>query len=162
MATHPRPDDPKHAEWLIDEAADESFPASDPSSVAQPHAHPAQGLSREFIEQQRRRLEALRDQLRGRENRSVAEERASGEEQFAQAGDTVDKAEPDVEREVGHALRGANERHLRDVERALQKIAEGSYGISDRSGAPIPKARLVATPEALVTVEEAEQERQAR
>jgi DnaK suppressor protein len=157
MPNHPRRDDPKHEEWLIDEAAEESFPASDPSALAQPHAHPAH-LSGEFIEQQRRRLEALRDQLRGRGNRSVAEERASGEQQFAQAGDAVDKAEPDVEREVGHALRDANERHLREVERALQKIAEGSYGISDRSGAPIPKARLVATPEALVTVEEAEEE----
>ena len=45
---------------------------------------------------------------------------------------------------------------------ALQKIAEGTYGISDRSGAPIPKARLVATPEAVVTVEEAAEESRAR
>lgn len=159
MPTHPRPDDPKHGEWLIDEAAEESFPASDPSSVAQPHAHAAQGLSEEFIEQQRRRLEALRDQLRGSGNRSVAEERASGEQQFGQAGDAVDKAEPDVEREVAHSLRDVNERRLREVERALQKIAEGSYGISDLSGAPIPKARLAATPEAVVTVEEAAERR---
>ena len=162
MPTHPRPDDPKHAEWLIDEAADESFPASDASSLAQPHAHPAQGLSEEFIAQQRGRLEALRDQLRGSANRSAAEERASGEQQFAQAGDEADKAEPDVEREVGHSLRDIHERRLRDVERALQKIAEGTYGISDRSGAPIPKARLVATPEAVVTVEEAAEESRAR
>lgn len=34
---HPQPGDPKHGEWLIDEASEESFPASDPSSVAQPH-----------------------------------------------------------------------------------------------------------------------------
>lgn len=34
---HPQPSDPKHGEWLIDEASEESFPASDPSSVAQPH-----------------------------------------------------------------------------------------------------------------------------
>jgi hypothetical protein len=37
---HPQPADPKHEEWLIDEAADESFPASDPSSIAQPHRKP--------------------------------------------------------------------------------------------------------------------------
>ena len=35
--THPQPSDPKHGEWLIDEASDESFPASDPSSITQPH-----------------------------------------------------------------------------------------------------------------------------
>jgi hypothetical protein len=34
---YPQPSDPKHGEWLIDEASEESFPASDPSSVAQPH-----------------------------------------------------------------------------------------------------------------------------
>jgi hypothetical protein len=37
---HPQPGDPKHGEWLIDEASDESFPASDPSSVSQPHRLP--------------------------------------------------------------------------------------------------------------------------
>jgi hypothetical protein len=34
---HPNPKDPAHGEWLIDEGDDESFPASDPSSVTQPH-----------------------------------------------------------------------------------------------------------------------------
>jgi hypothetical protein len=34
---HPNPKDPEHGEWLIDEGDDESFPASDPSSVTQPH-----------------------------------------------------------------------------------------------------------------------------
>lgn len=37
---HPRPDDPQHGEWLIDEGDDESFPASDPQSVTQPHRKP--------------------------------------------------------------------------------------------------------------------------
>jgi hypothetical protein len=34
---HPQPNDPQHGEWVIDEASDESFPASDPSSATQPH-----------------------------------------------------------------------------------------------------------------------------
>jgi hypothetical protein len=33
---HPDPKDPKHEEWLVDEADDESFPASDPSTATQP------------------------------------------------------------------------------------------------------------------------------
>jgi hypothetical protein len=37
IAPHPQPRDPEHAEWTIDEAEDESFPASDPSSITQPH-----------------------------------------------------------------------------------------------------------------------------
>jgi hypothetical protein len=37
LPPHPQPSDPDHEEWVIDEAEDESFPASDPSSVTQPH-----------------------------------------------------------------------------------------------------------------------------
>jgi hypothetical protein len=37
VPAHPEPNDPQHGEWLIDEASDESFPASDPSSLTQPH-----------------------------------------------------------------------------------------------------------------------------
>lgn len=36
---HPKPSDPKHREWLIDEGEDESFPASDPNSATQPRPH---------------------------------------------------------------------------------------------------------------------------
>ena len=37
LPPHPSAGDPKHEEWKIDEADDESFPASDPSSMTQPH-----------------------------------------------------------------------------------------------------------------------------
>ena len=37
---HPKPGDPKQEEWLIDEGEDESFPASDPPSMTQPHPTP--------------------------------------------------------------------------------------------------------------------------
>jgi hypothetical protein len=37
---HPDPKDPQHEDWLVDEAADESFPASDPSSATQPKPKP--------------------------------------------------------------------------------------------------------------------------
>jgi hypothetical protein len=38
---HPNPADPQHEDWLVDEADDESFPASDPSSATQPKPKPA-------------------------------------------------------------------------------------------------------------------------
>jgi hypothetical protein len=34
---HAGRDDPRHVEWLIDQALEQSFPASDPSSMSQPH-----------------------------------------------------------------------------------------------------------------------------
>jgi len=38
---------------------------------------------------------------------------------------------------------------LERVDRALRKIEEGTYGLSDISGQPIPRERLEAIPEAL-------------
>jgi DnaK suppressor protein len=43
---------------------------------------------------------------------------------------------------------------LAAVERAEQRLAEGKYGLSVRSGEPIPDARLEANPTAELTVEE--------
>jgi DnaK suppressor protein len=49
-------------------------------------------------------------------------------------------------------------RELRDqlsaVERAEQRLRDGTYGISIQSGEPIPDARLEARPTAELTVEE--------
>ena len=51
--------------------------------------------------------------------------------------------------EVDEAVDVVEEQRLRAVERALAKIEEGTYGLSDVSGDPIPKARLEAIPEAV-------------
>jgi DnaK suppressor protein len=45
---------------------------------------------------------------------------------------------------------------LAAVERAEERLAQGTYGLSVRSGEPIPDARLEANPTAELTVEEAE------
>lgn len=42
---------------------------------------------------------------------------------------------------------------LRQIDRALQKIEEGTYGICDITGAEIPRKRLDAVPYATMTVE---------
>jgi DnaK suppressor protein len=43
---------------------------------------------------------------------------------------------------------------LAAIERAEQRLAEGTYGLSVRSGEPIPDARLEANPTAELTVAE--------
>jgi DnaK suppressor protein len=48
------------------------------------------------------------------------------------------------------------DRMLAKVNRALQKIDEGTYGLSDIDGTPIPEARLEALPYANITVEQSE------
>jgi DnaK suppressor protein len=46
-------------------------------------------------------------------------------------------------------------RRLEAVERAEERLASGTYGLSVRSGEPIPDERLEANPCAELTVEEA-------
>ena len=68
--------------------------------------------------------------------------------------DTGDEAAAltDAERdeEAAEDLRG----QLAAVERAEQRLADGTYGLSVESGDPIPDARLEAVPTAERTVEE--------
>jgi DnaK suppressor protein len=42
---------------------------------------------------------------------------------------------------------------LRDVERAIGKLEEGTYGICDRCGKPIPEERLDARPWSVLCVD---------
>lgn len=61
-----------------------------------------------------------------------------------------------MRREAEEALQvqSAGERHAHaaeDIDRALAKLDEGTYGISDVSGVPIPFARLQAYPQAVRT-----------
>jgi RNA polymerase-binding transcription factor DksA len=51
-------------------------------------------------------------------------------------------------------LAAADDDRLSNIERALQKIADGTYGLSEGSGAPISVERLEASPEALYTLDE--------
>jgi DnaK suppressor protein len=117
----------------------------------------AAALSREFLAEQRRRLEALRQQLLGGEEKANADERASQEDRGAESQDPGEKSGDLAQREISQALQDGDKRRLSDIERALQKMKEGTYGISDLSGEPIPKARLEATPEAVLSVQEEEQ-----
>jgi DnaK suppressor protein len=111
-------------------------------------------LSDDFIALQRKRLMALRQQLLGGEENTIADERASQEEHGDEAEEFEDAAQGMAQNEVNQALHDVNDQRISDIGRALQKIDEGTYGLSDESGDPIPKARLEATPEAILTVEE--------
>ncbi|ASV97060.1 TraR/DksA family transcriptional regulator [Paraburkholderia aromaticivorans] len=111
-------------------------------------------LDEAFIAQQRERLEALRRELLGGEETTLADEQAAQEQHGDEAEEFEDEAQSMAQREVNQALRDVNDQRIADIERALQKIKDGTYGISDESGLPIPRARLEVTPEAIFTVEE--------
>ena len=111
-------------------------------------------LDREFVEKQRARLEELRAELI-RMVEGLEEDqryRAEEEEDFTQH-DSGDMSHSLFTRELDATVEQTLERRLRNVERALQKIEEGTYGICDDTGEPIPRGRLEAVPEAIYTVE---------
>jgi DnaK suppressor protein len=115
-------------------------------------------LNDTFLAKQRGRLEKLRAELSAAGSTAEAREReASGDE----PRDFGDEGELLTRRELEDSLHSLAERRLQDVERALSKIAEGTYGLSDRSGAVIPKSRLEKMPEAIYTLEEEEQREKA-
>jgi DnaK suppressor protein len=118
-------------------------------------------LDREFIAQQKQRLQELKAELE-RVRDGLEEDqrfRAEEEEDFTEH-DAGDMSQSLFTREVDATVEQQVERRFQAVERALQKIEEGTYGLSDDSGEPIPRGRLEAMPEATRTVEEQERYRE--
>jgi DnaK suppressor protein len=74
---------------------------------------------------------------------------------LADPGDAADVAEAQVERATRNTLTEGDRAQLAQVNRALAKLADGSYGFSDLTGEPIPVARLEALPWATINVEDA-------
>jgi DnaK suppressor protein len=111
-------------------------------------------LDKEFVENQRERLENLRAELvgtvRGLEDDQLSQSEDEGDFTEHDAGDMSQSL---YDREVDATLEQNIENRLQYVERALQKIEEGTYGICDDTGEPIPRGRLEAMPEAVYTVE---------
>ncbi|HEV3475862.1 MAG TPA: hypothetical protein VG127_00135 [Rubrobacteraceae bacterium] len=112
-------------------------------------------LEQEFIAQQKQRLQDLRVELeRVRDGLQDDERfRAEEEEDFTEH-DSGDMSQSLFTRELDATVEQQVDRRLKYVDRALQKIEEGTYGLSDDSGDPIPRGRLEAVPEAIRTVEE--------
>lgn len=113
-----------------------------------------QRLDKSFIEDQKQRLleiqaelERMRDGL-DEDQRDRAEDEGDYTEH-----DSGDLGQSMFNREMDATIEGQVGRRLEDVERALEKIEEGSYGVCDDTGGEIPKGRLEAVPEAIRTVE---------
>lgn len=93
---------------------------------------------------------------RGRVEAELANLRGGGSEEGdgrREPGDITDENLYQDEFDAGRAQ--DLERKLEAVERAEERLANGTYGLSVRSGEPIPDGRLEANPLAELTVEEA-------
>jgi DnaK suppressor protein len=110
-----------------------------------------------------------RARVRLREERAAVEQlkrditRDSGEDRAAtqETGDAADPA-PGFEAEaVDDAVVDQLNERLAALDRAESRLAGGTYGLSTRSGRPIPDERLEADPAAELTVDEAADDERA-
>lgn len=67
---------------------------------------------------------------------------------------TADLAKDIVDREVDRSQYEWVKRELAEVDAALQRVDDGTYGVSEISGRPIPEERLRAVPHARTLVDE--------
>jgi DnaK suppressor protein len=110
---------------------------------------PAPKLDQAFIEQQRHRLTKLRDELLQATQAAEAEQAQLRSQSLGEAHESEDDAQKLAMLELDGAAVQRSMQRLTRIERALQKIKDGTYGFSDADGAPIPRERLEAVPEAM-------------
>ncbi|MBV8403537.1 MAG: TraR/DksA family transcriptional regulator, partial [Gammaproteobacteria bacterium] len=112
------------------------------------------GLDAQFIEQQRQALLSLRATLVAAASGAEADEQQVNEQSDAGAVEFEDDSQRLDTLERDGALVAREVERLDRVDRALAKIQDGTYGLSDISGEPIARERLQAVPDALYTLEE--------
>jgi DnaK suppressor protein len=110
-------------------------------------------FTKSFLEQKRRQLIALRAALKRALDSQAKEEKAIQGES-GEAHEFEDEGQKLAMLELDQNLANRTATRLAHVERALQKIDEGTYGVSDAGGGFIPTERLDAVPEAIYTLEE--------
>jgi DnaK suppressor protein len=107
-------------------------------------------LTRPQLARFEERLQRERARLLGNTNSPAPAEMPG----LADPGDAADVAEEQVARSTRNTLTESERAQLAQVNRALAKLADGSYGVSDITGEPIPLARLEALPWATTNVED--------
>ena len=114
----------------------------------------SQGRADLDIEKFRRRLEEMRDSLRADLTRlQQGTQNIDQTEGYGVKNHPAEDATELFDRQRNLALSIEVEDELRAVEHALQRIEDGTYGICEVSGKPIPVERLEARPAATTLVE---------
>jgi DnaK suppressor protein len=107
--------------------------------------------ARTLLEGERTEVEALLREITG----SGAEDREAEQE----VGDYADTSDALESEGVDNAVEASLRTRLEAVERAEKRLTDGTFGLSVRSGDPIPDERLEVAPTAELTVEEASSDR---
>ena len=104
---------------------------------------------RDRLVEEMKRLEEEREYLR----RSASDMDGNLPEDAEGDDDTVDLASSLMDKEMDMASKKRSRKLVSSIEHAFQKIDDGTYGICDVSGVPIPKGRLEMLPWAALTAQ---------
>lgn len=108
-------------------------------------------LKKAEIDKFKKRLEEMRDQMTHL-IRDTSEDVKSADETKGYSQHQADEGTDDFNRTITLEVTSKEFGILRQIEHALEKIEEGTYGICDITGEEIPLARLEAIPYAAMTV----------
>jgi DnaK suppressor protein len=111
------------------------------------------GLTSQQIEQLKQRLHAERQRILSRGEGYVTE--AVGQE--SRFADEMDEASRDQDADLSLRLADNDRERVFEIDAALARIADGSYGLSEDSGEPIGFARLQIQPWARLSAADQEQ-----
>lgn len=103
--------------------------------------------AQELLDAERLRVERLLAEMDG--------ERGDDRAAANAPGDMFDSAEPLTREGTDESIRAELQDRLAALDRAEQRLGDGTYGLSVRSGQAIPDDRLAADPAAELTVDEA-------
>src|SRR3989344_8474335 len=108
-------------------------------------------LKKSDIARFKKRLEEMKAQM-AELMRDVSQEVKTPEEAKVYSQHQADEGTDDFDRNISLQVSDEEFKILRQIDRALEKIEENTYGICDISGEEIPLARLEAVPYATMTV----------
>jgi DnaK suppressor protein len=112
-------------------------------------------FSASFLAKQRQLILEIRDQILDSLNgvaKDTLRSRAEGSEASAFGMHQADAGSDAYERDFALSLFTQEQDHLYEIDEALKRIENGTYGICELSGESIPTARLEAQPFARYTV----------
>jgi RNA polymerase-binding transcription factor DksA len=106
--------------------------------------------ARERLEADRNRVQGLIDDL---QHEGLDEEAAAQVGDISHVTDPADQGSETFEREKDVAILEQLERDLAEIEAALQRLDEGTYGVDEVTGEPIAPERLEAYPVARTNID---------
>lgn len=125
-------------------------PARAPKPVRAPARPRAKGGKKEAGFSPKSLLLQMRRELLGEINKAVQTESEPGRFEI---GDAYDQASRERERDLGLMLSERDQRKLTEIDDALRRIEEGTYGICEECGSEIGSGRLKVMPFARVCVD---------